>query len=247
MLVNDVYELFSLDSRAFIVAAYVNLLEREPDEHGLAYYLGRLSVGYSKVDIIVQLAKSPECRPHGEIDGLVRLIASEHRAHHWLWGVIGRWDRLIRALSSVLFEMDNGFSRIAQRLESLQSGLSHLAPIDEHLGALHKALLSHAKQLENLAQEVVHAQASAGPLTQAVDYRPRLPEETVRQAFLSVLGREPESEEVIKTHARHDSVEALREVLLNSEEFKRKLVDLPEYARSIFMRQIQLSPAQHGE
>ena len=55
MIVKNVVELFALDGTNFVTEVYRNLLMREPDEHGLNYYLGRLAQGYSKNDIIVHL------------------------------------------------------------------------------------------------------------------------------------------------------------------------------------------------
>ncbi|BBF64698.1 DUF4214 domain-containing protein [Acidithiobacillus ferridurans] len=237
MLVNNVYELFALNGRAFIMAAYENLLMRDPDEHGLRYYLGRLSVGYSKSDIIVQLSMSTDCRPLDELNGLKKFIADEHRAHHWFWGFFNRRDRVGRSMLSALVQIDNGFARIDQRLESLQDSLkesmgslSSLSPIEERLAILQEALLAQTRFS-----------------TQTEDDGPHLSMEAVRQAFLRVLGREPENEDVYKYHARLASVDTLRGTLLNSEEFRLKLKTLPEHARNIFMRQIQLQPAQHGE
>jgi hypothetical protein len=79
-----------------------------------------------------------------------------------------------------------------------------------------------------------------------IDDAPRLPSETVRQCFVDILGREPENEEVIKSHARSPSREALQENLIHSEEFQHKLLALPEYARLIFKRQIQQQTALQG-
>jgi 2-polyprenyl-3-methyl-5-hydroxy-6-metoxy-1,4-benzoquinol methylase len=51
---------------------------------------------------------------------------------------------------------------------------------------------------------------------------PLLPENTVRLGFEFMLGREIESEETLKAHQVVPSVAALREVLMNSAEFKEK-------------------------
>jgi hypothetical protein len=75
MPIQHITELFALDGRAFVREAYRTLLSREPDEHGLAYYLGRLSMGYGKAGVIAQLAQCPDCRPHVEINGLKILLA----------------------------------------------------------------------------------------------------------------------------------------------------------------------------
>ncbi|MBN2855590.1 MAG: DUF4214 domain-containing protein [Halothiobacillaceae bacterium] len=208
MKIMHITELFALDDEAFIQAAYRCLLNREPDEHGLAYYLGRLSIGYGKAGVIAQLAQSPECRPHDAIKGLKKLIADERRAGHWFWGAFGRSHRWEK---------------------TLQSGIAGLAQIDQRLVALQGAVLTQAQQF------------------QSANKAPRLPAEIVRQAFIEILGREPENEDVVKTHAKSESLEALRETLLNSEEFQSRVAALPEYARTILMRHLQAQRAQHGE
>ena len=130
MAVEHITELFALDGRAFVTEAYRNLLSREPDEHGLAYYLGRLSMGYGKASVIAQLAKSPECKPRDEIKGLKKLIADERKTNHWLWGTFGRRGRLEK---------------------NLQSGLACLAQIEQRLGSLHATMSMQAQQSGNRA------------------------------------------------------------------------------------------------
>ncbi|WP_080707717.1 DUF4214 domain-containing protein [Acidithiobacillus thiooxidans] len=45
MTIKNIEELFVHDGSAFVTEVYRNLLKREPDEHGLMYYLGRLAQG----------------------------------------------------------------------------------------------------------------------------------------------------------------------------------------------------------
>ena len=115
MSIQHIYELFALDGQIFITEAYRNLLNREPDEHGMAYYLGRLAVGYSKAHVIAQLAKSQESRPHDEIIGLKKLIKAEKYINHWLWGLFGRWQRQERLLR----EGTQGLARVKQSIENI--------------------------------------------------------------------------------------------------------------------------------
>jgi O-antigen chain-terminating methyltransferase len=137
MAVEHITELFALDGRAFVTEAYRNLLNREPDEHGMAYYLGRLSMGYGKLGVIVQLAQSHECRPHDEIKGLKKLLTEEHHASHWFFRAFARRSRLER---------------------TLQSGLNNLTPIDQHLESINSALRTQALQLGELSQRLVQLQ-----------------------------------------------------------------------------------------
>ncbi|MHB1642861.1 MAG: DUF4214 domain-containing protein [Acidithiobacillus sp.] len=232
MPIQNITELFSLDGPAFITEAYRNLLQREPDPNGMAYYLGRLSMGYGKARVIVQLAKSAECRPHEQIHGLKRLIQEYNNTNHWLWG----W-----------------FSRHTRMHMALQSSVTALARIEQRMAGIHHAIDAQSQQMENLARQ--HAESLCGIEslvqqtmgdTAAEDEQPRLPTETVRQVFREILGREPENDDVIHHHAKLGTSEVLRERLLNSEEFCTRLEALPEYARTILMRHMQAQRAQQG-
>ena len=93
MPIQNIIELFALEGRDFVADAYRNILNREPDPQGMAYYLGRLAMGCGKASVITDLAQSKEARPRHEIAGLPRLIQSEKRANYWLLGRFGRWRR----------------------------------------------------------------------------------------------------------------------------------------------------------
>jgi glycosyltransferase involved in cell wall biosynthesis len=83
MTIQNIIELFASDGREFITNAYRNLLGRDPDEQGLSYYLGRLSMGAKKSTIIYQLASSPECKQTDKIKGLKQLMSDEKRSLSW--------------------------------------------------------------------------------------------------------------------------------------------------------------------
>ena len=180
MLIQHITELFALNGRAFVTEAYRNLLSREPDAHGLAYYLGRLSMGYGKAGVIAQLAQSPECRPHDEIKGLKQLITDEQRAGHWFLAAFGRRKRLEKTLRS-----------------ETQSAIAALAQIDQRLGALHGTMLTQAQQTGSLAQQVAQWQATDVAQTRSSNAGSGLPAETVQQALSEILGREPENADVL--------------------------------------------------
>ncbi|GEM_PF-6467957 len=134
MTIKHITELFYLDGREFLIECYRNLLLREPDEHGLNYYLGRLAEGHSKASLILQLAKSPECRPHNEISGLKQLIAEEKRASNWFWRVFNRSKELEKINNKILvniFEIKNELFEINE-LEKIQiKSLEKSLRIDE--------------------------------------------------------------------------------------------------------------------
>jgi hypothetical protein len=232
MPIQHITELFALDERAFIAKAYRNLLKREPDEHGMAYYLGRLAQGHGKAAVIAQLALSPECRPLDEIKGLKKLVADERRAQHWLWRLFGQRQRLEQQWQMAL----NGLALHNQQWALLQDALGKQA----------NTLSQIARQIEASAQHIANWQASPCNQEEAFAEAPILASETVRQCFVDALGREPESEETIKHHARMATRKELQEKLIHSEEFQYKLLALPEYARLIFKRQIQQQTALQG-
>jgi hypothetical protein len=219
MPIQHIAELFVFDGRDFVTEAYRNLLQREPDEHGMAYYLGRLAQGHGKATVIVQLAQSSECRPIDEIKGLNKLIAEERRAQHWFWGLFGYRIRLEKTLNSSLLPV----TRLEQQFQLLR-----------------EALVLQGQQIGELARQ------TASNRQIQIDDAPKLPSETVRQCFVDFLGREPESEETINHHARLATRDALQENLIQSEEFQHKLLALPEQARLIIKRQIQQKIALQG-
>ena len=103
MTKKNIEELFVHNGRDFVTTAYQYILNREPDEQGLMYYMGRLAQGHSKDSVIVQLAKSQECIPHDEITGLKQLISEENRSQHWFWGIVGRRSRMQRYLQGNMY------------------------------------------------------------------------------------------------------------------------------------------------
>ena len=53
-------ELISLNDKKFVRCAYRTLLDREPDPEGMAYYLRRIRMGFSKVQVLWQIKNSAE-------------------------------------------------------------------------------------------------------------------------------------------------------------------------------------------
>jgi hypothetical protein len=49
-------------------------------------------------------------------------------------------------------------------------------------------------------------------------------EEIVRLAYRLILGREPESEAVVKLHLHHGTIARLRQAMMNSQEFRSNLM-----------------------
>ncbi len=55
-------ELLANHGQAFIACAYQTLLGRDPDPDGLRFYLAELRNGFSKIQVLVQLRRSEECK-----------------------------------------------------------------------------------------------------------------------------------------------------------------------------------------
>lgn len=218
MAVKNIVELFVLDGSDFVNGVYQNLLMREPDEHGLMYYLGRLSQGYTKADVIAQVAQSPECRPLDEIAGLKKLTLDARRAKKWFRGWFTHPSRMEGA----------AYICMNKYLASLQETLKFLTN-------------EHVQKMDSLVQQVAQVQFISPEHGQIQDKPQRLSSEAVKQAFIDILGRDPESTETISHHARLESYQALSDHLISSIEFQSRLVPLSEYARQIFQRQIQMT------
>lgn len=89
-------ELAKYDDDAFIRAAYLSVLDREPDKDGMTCYLSMLQDGASKAEILGRLRKSPEGRKRGaKIKGLAVPYAMDAVSR---WPVIGLLVRLTTAL-----------------------------------------------------------------------------------------------------------------------------------------------------
>ena len=176
MPIQHIIELFALEGRDFITEAYRNLLDREPDPQGMAYYLGRLAMGYGKARVIMDLAQSKEAHPHHEIVGLAKLIQFEKRANHWLWGLFFRHrrrERLVRQqvsqitqtqgqctimqLSNDMQAMKCGIVRISHEIEGLEQDMRRSAASIESKGPQlnkHNRIIHHEKTISKILHRV---------------------------------------------------------------------------------------------
>ena len=57
---------------------------------------------------------------------------------------------------------------------------------------------------------------------------PNVTREQIRDAYVFLLGLEPESEEAYRTHEEHENLLHLREAILSSDEYRSRLVSLIE-------------------
>ena len=85
-------ELLACHDQHFVRSAYQTLLGREPDPEGLAYYLGRLRAGYSKMRILAQLRLSDEGKTRKtHLPGLDAALQRYRRGQYPLLGGLFRW------------------------------------------------------------------------------------------------------------------------------------------------------------
>ena len=130
--IQHIYELFIYDDQEFVIMAYRVLLKREPDHHGMNYYLGRLRMGYSKESIVVQLVASNESKHRNNIKGLNDLIKKEKFKSNWLFGLFFRnkfsWNIMqinISGIRSVVAELGN----LKSSLQAIQVALDNNSQI----------------------------------------------------------------------------------------------------------------------
>lgn len=122
--------------RAFIVAAYMGLLERQPDSAGFAHYVGMIRRGYAKIEVLGRLRYSGEGKRVGASVPSLKLryplaVASRLPV---LGPVLGVFDLLIRSTS---------FKRSIRRIEA------HMAQLSDEQGNALEA--TEARSLRNAA------------------------------------------------------------------------------------------------
>ncbi|SBP90002.1 methyltransferase domain-containing protein [Thiomonas delicata] len=247
--IQHIAELFALDGETFVVEAYRNLLAREPDEHGMRYYLGRLAMGKRKSAVIAQIAKSPECQSVAKIGGLAQLMAEERRVAHWFWQIFGRRQRLEEGLHSGINELARIQQHNLMRLEDTTTQCTHqiIAAVQRMSDAnfeRHAEIIALIRAFPRPVEDSQPLVITA--LSPQTTEPPHLSRETVLSLFRAILGREPENEEVIHRHSLLPSAAVLREALIQSDEFQARLAALTEHARGIFKQQLQAKLADIG-
>lgn len=85
MNLENISELLALTDRDFIIEAYNNILGREPDPHGMQFYMDMLANGGDKKNIVIQLGTSKEAhdKHSDQISGLKELVEKYRRSSKW--------------------------------------------------------------------------------------------------------------------------------------------------------------------
>ncbi len=223
--VQNITELFSLSDVEFVIEAYRNLLGREPDEHGLRYYLGRLARGYSRESVIAQLVDAPDAKHPEQIKGLPKLLKTHAWRKTWFgWifsAVIGEpkswmrmWLHQLSGIAFVLGQMRHAQEAGTRRLEDVST---QLVAIGERLDAL--------QQYDN--GRFLPSMPLAGSSV-------ALSREDVIRAYRKILGRNPESETAIQECRRSSTIEELEQTLRRSTEYRSRTENLNTDARRAY-------------
>lgn len=125
--VQSIEEMLALSDSRFIRCAYMTLLQRDADEDGLNHHLSKLHNGYDKVQIIVDLATSPEGRDlNVQLEGL-RALLNFYKRRRSLFGRF--WNQLFpntenlflvrRTLSRLEVLLENGTSSFNDDIQNI--------------------------------------------------------------------------------------------------------------------------------
>jgi hypothetical protein len=147
--VDTLDELFALEDRAFIRAAFVAVLGRRPDPQGLEAYLAHRRAGMPRVEILHHLATSPEGRERSpRLEGLGACL----RRYRWSrLPVLGAWiGALLSAKEMARAESQRGIreGRLAAQAERRH------AQAREAYDAIRAALRVLQRSHDRLALEV---------------------------------------------------------------------------------------------
>ena len=146
---NSVEELLSWDDVDFVRCAYVTILGRQPDPEGEDYYAERLRRGYSKMDVLWQLRRSPEGPTHDP--GIAGLDRALRRARARSWPV--------RALRRVIGNTAPSATSLANAAPVVQpiSAPSHGVGGVSHPSASTQASSAEIEALKALMDGFAHA------------------------------------------------------------------------------------------
>lgn len=221
MKIQNVTELFGLDDREFISSAFENLIGRKPDDQGMRYYLGRLALGNSRQSVILQLAKSDEALGGSTIHGLNKLIKQEQ----FNQSVLGRFLLLFTkktnqslrpnalSLNNISEQLERSASLQTAEIESFVRWGSAFETIANRTGtAIESTQATHVSKMQSLS----------------------LSQSEVTRAFREILGRSPESAQVIRAHQDYASLEALLQYLRQTPECQSRTASLSAPAKRAY-------------
>ena len=217
--------LFEFEGNDFITACYRNVLAREPDPIGASYYRGLLASGSSKHCIIAALATSIEYKTSGKphppaLRQIIKIARQEQSIFR-----LASTKTTARHRQQLLYQLATLGQHLKNATANSNLALNEITKrSDELVTLLHSALSQRSNEPPPM-------RSGDGPSAAANCGLP-LSEQNVRDAFQEVLGREPESNAVIDHHRQLPTIQALRSALIDSPEFKARLVNLSEGAKA---------------
>lgn len=130
-------ELLAWHDQQFVICAYQTLFGRAPDSEGLAYYLGRLRSGFSKIQMLAQLRLSKEGKSRATtLPKLDRAIRQHQRGQYPLIGWLfkqpddgsGRESihRKLRAIENQMLILNEASDHRFNQMETAFAGLHQL-------------------------------------------------------------------------------------------------------------------------
>jgi glycosyltransferase involved in cell wall biosynthesis len=75
----NITSLLAYTGEAFVICAYLTILNRTPDPGGLKFYLSELCSGVSKVDVICQIACSKEAKERNEVPEFICTVVKKNK------------------------------------------------------------------------------------------------------------------------------------------------------------------------
>jgi FkbM family methyltransferase len=134
---STLHELLACHDQQFVICAYQTLFGREPDPEGLAYYLGRLRSGFSKIQMLAQLRLSEEGKSRATtLPKLDRAIRQHQRGQYPLIGWLFRQSddgsgsesihRKLRAIENQMLLLNEASNHRFNQMETAFAGLHHL-------------------------------------------------------------------------------------------------------------------------
>ncbi len=107
----SIYYILSLDEPDFIRAAYTEYLKRDIDRDGESYYLGRMAIGFNKIDVLYDLSRSDEFLASKATQKILRnLFLRNGNAGIWP----AQFFRKLANINSSIARLENTVSRVSR-------------------------------------------------------------------------------------------------------------------------------------
>lgn len=123
-------QILTYDGDEFVSEVYRVLLGRDPDLAGKKHYLDLLCYGLSKQDIVIDIARSPECQRAG----LEKEVAKFIKTQRWKRNFIAKWwnkrNSRISGLSRKIATLETRIAELSKELDSSSLQLKMISDFD---------------------------------------------------------------------------------------------------------------------